>query len=265
MFVDEGGKTRHEYFLAARDTQILKGCYGENGDYRSCNDQYCKFFSTCKKYTENIQMGIDAEVERMKQAVDTTIKIKPGIEQPQEIEDMFQSLKTLDDERLMIRNARDESLNDQKLLKLMKARDKLDARIEQTKIALGINELTNGIQEIENEQHNLLGMIGEAVNSETWGQDSFKKTADAISSKDGEIVIVRSKRTDKSIIASKFFELHPIELQKLFNENAIKITQKDANKVLSKTEVDEICTAITTYTYDFRIKDGRMTDPTWQQ
>ena len=257
-FIAEDGSEREEYLMQGREVGILKGCFSiETEKYWSCNDQYCKFFKTCKRYEQNIKDGIQPEINRMTQIVENKIKIKPGIELPEELERKMEELKQRDDEIRFAQELLNDLLNTEELVKANKTYEKINTKINKIEEKLCIPTARETLNQLITTQKMLITTLGNKIPPEYWGKDSFKKGKDAASSKDGEIVLIRGTTTKRTIPLRKMLDQFPFAVQELADEGKIKVTLKDAETKLNKSEIDDLCDKTIDHTYELRIKDGR--------
>lgn len=257
-FIAQDGSERDEFLMQGREVPILKGCFNvETGEYWSCNDQYCNFFKTCKRYQQNIIDGIQPEIERMTQIVDNKIKIKPGIELPPEIEEQLKKLKEKDDEIRFAKELLDGLLETDELVKATKKAKKATTEIVEIEEKLCIPAAQETLAQLITTQKMMITKLGNQIEDTYWGKDSFKKGKDAASSKDGEIVLIRGTTTKRTIPLKKMLDTYPFAVQQLAEEGKIKVTLKDAETKLNKNEMDGLCDKTIEHTYELRIKDGR--------
>jgi hypothetical protein len=230
-----------------------KHLLGPGWTHYICNNKKCKEEGN----------GIHAR-EDMKQDTKTKpIKIPgakalPGKKLTTEQETKLLEIKTKEDEIQNLIEFTEGLYDDKPLTKLMAGNEKIEKKINAKREELGINARELEIQELITQRNTMISEFGPSLPMDQWGPDSFTKgKKDAVTSKDGIIWLLRSKRTTRKIIPSKFIELHPVLVNEMVEKEEITITLKDAGLHLGKEDIDTVCSKETTYAYEIVIKDGR--------
>lgn len=186
------------------------------------------------------------------------LKVIPGNKLPGEIEKKLIELKNARDEIDMTNDYINTLFKDEDLQKLMEKQKKLQEKIDNRITDLGITTIEETLKEQTTTEKELLDTIGSSVDDSYWGPDAFTKgKKEAIASSDGTIVILRSTRTERKIIPSKFVEIYPLLANIYVAENRIKITLKEAEKDIGKDDLDKVTEKKVTHTFELNIKDGR--------
>lgn len=189
---------------------------------------------------------------------ETTVKIIPGKKLPDEIEEQMKQLKEKQDEIEMQHNYIKELKKDEELNKLATKWTKAENAMNERKTELGIQSEEETLNVLEQEKQTMLSEIAPKIENDFWGKDAFSKgKKDAAASEDGTIVLLRSSRTERTIIPDKFWQMYPFLIEKYIKDGRLKITLKEASKDLGETQIDEIANKKTTFTYELVIKDGR--------
>lgn len=200
---------------------------------------------------------ISKQMQKLKE-ITKIPKITPGTQVPIEIEDKLQKLKEIQNVIDHTLDTINEIMQDKKLIEISNiiadAEEKRIARLEKlgiTKHESIFNEATR-IKQIETEE------LGKQIENHLWGPDQFTKgKKDAIADSTGEIRLLRSKKSTRKIKLGGMFKLFPLHVQTLIEDGKINVTIKDAETVLNKKEINEVCDTTTTYSYELYIRDGR--------
>jgi len=186
------------------------------------------------------------------------LKVIPGNKLPGEIEKKLIELKNTHDEIDMTTDYINTLFEDENLQKLMEKQKKLQEKIDNKVKELGIATIEETLREQMANEKELLDTIGSSIDDSYWGPDVFTKgKKDAVASNDGTIVVLRSTRTDRKIIPSKFVETYPLLANIYVAENRIKITLKEAEKDIGKDDLDKVTEKKVTHSFELNIKDGR--------
>jgi len=125
----------------------------------------------------------------------------------------------------------------------------LDSMQQQSKAIQAYLELTD---ELAKEQADLKAnttALAETIN--TWMPDRFSKgTKDMV--RDGTNILLRSKRTVRTILPKMFIDLYPFEANVMIETGKIKIPVGIVEAEIGKAKTNAICSADVTYSYEFQ-------------
>jgi molybdopterin converting factor small subunit len=219
---------------------------------------WCTECSTpCKEYEENRKLFWKKINEADMKQIEK-IKIKPGIELPTELEAKLIELKNQQDDIDTLMEYIQDQENDEELQKLDKQLTKVQEKIKTRESELKIPENIEMLSEIQAKLNEMLKSIGSSVDDPMWGPDAFSKgKKEAISSRDGIIVVLRTTKRTRTIIPSEFVAKYPLLTNKFVEEGRIKITLTEAEKELGVNAINEMCNVKVDHGYELQIKDGR--------
>lgn len=218
-----------------------------------CKNDKCKEEGNGIHARENMKQDTKAKPIKIPGA-----KALPGKKLTPEQEAKLLEIKTMEDNTQNLIEFTEGLYDDEPLTKLMAGNNKIETKINAKREELGINARELEIQELLNQRNEMISEFGPSLPMDQWGPDSFSKgKKDAITSADGIVWLLRSKRQTRKIIPSKFIELHPLTANEMVENEEITITLKDAGLHLGKEDIDAVCSKETTYSYELIVKDGR--------
>jgi hypothetical protein len=235
--------------------KMLINCI-ENDKRKWCTE--CE--TPCNEYEENRKLFWKTLKEIDMNQSNQKIEIKPGLKLPDETENKLTELKNQQDDIDALTEYIQEQENDSELEKLKKKLTEIQEKIKIRESELKIPENIEILSEMQTALNKMLESTGSSIDDAMWGPDTFSKgKKEAISSKDGTIVVIRSTKRTRTIIPSIFVEKHPLLTNKFVEEGRIKITLKEAEAELGKNAINEMCDIKIDHNYELRIKDGQHT------
>lgn len=187
----------------------------------------------------------------------TAIHITPGVMPTPEEDERLTKLLELQNTIDEIKRGIEELQNDESLNKLIKAATKKATEIDKKKSELGITELEEEKNELISKLNKELIEFASSVDDAKWGPNQFTKgKKKEFSSTTGQVSILRSSRTMRTINVKKLLDTNPIKTQQLAEEGLLSLPIKNAEIKMSKEEIDDVAEKKTTHTYELHIKSN---------
>ena len=144
----------------------------------------------------------------------------------------------------------------QKLLtNLEKTTKKLEKKIQKWKDENGITQLKEEREEYTSQLNERVNKFASSIDDARWGPNQFTKgKKKEFSSKNGMVSILKSTRTVRKINTKKLLDINPLFIQKLAEEGRLGVTLAEAEKDMSKNEIDEVADKTVTATYELYVK-----------
>jgi len=223
-----------------------------------CNDR-------CEEYTENQKKFFEIIIEKQKQQREEKTKmtkqdtmeihITPGMIPTTEEDNMLTQMGELQETIDMLGEHIIELTKDEELKKLEKQMEKIQNKINERKLEIGITSTTEERNELMNTLQNEIDMFAMKIDEARWGPNQFTKgKKKEFSSKNGTISILKSTRTVRKINTKKLLDINPLFIQKLAEEGRLGVTLAEAEKDMSKNEIDEVADKTVTATYELYVK-----------
>ena len=185
----------------------------------------------------------------------TEIHIAPGMIPTTEEDNILTELGELQNTIDMLGEAIAEHENDEELQKLLKQHQKLADKINAKRDELGITELEEEKTLYTNDLSRKVTEFASSIDDARWGPNQFTKgKKKEFSSKNGTISILKSTRTVRKINTKKLLNINPLFIQKLAEEGRLGVTLAEAEKDMSKNEIDEVADKTVTATYELYVK-----------
>lgn len=221
----------------------------------------------CARITRNNQNNPSISIKRAKEIEKMTfgeedmetelteIHITPGMipttEEDNTLTEMGELQETID----MLREAIIELENDPELQKLLKQIEKINGKINARRDELGITQSSEEKLQYESDLSRKVNEFASSIDDARWGPNQFTKgKKKEFSSKNGTISILKSTRTVRKINTKKLLEINPLLIQKLAEEGRLGVTLAEAEKDMSKNEIDEVADKTVTATYELYVK-----------
>ncbi len=113
-------------------------------------------------------------------------------------------------------------------------------------------EIENKLVELEKQLREETEQVANTI--ETWAPDKFSKCKKDIA-RDGNWVILRSKRTIRTIKNTMFLELYPLLANVMIENGDIRIPLGVVENEIGKKRTNEMCDEHVTYSYQFQSRE----------
>ena len=223
-----------------------------------CNDR-------CEEYKENQKKFFEIIIEKQKQRREEKIEMKkqdtmeihitPGMIPTTEEDDKLTEMGELQETINMLEETITELEEDEELKKLIEKVEKAQKKVDEKRNELGIPNIEEEKTEYTSLLNTKVTEFASSIDDARWGPNQFTKgKKKEFSSKNGTISILKSTRTVRKINTKKLLEINPLFIQKLAEEGRLGVTLAEAEKDMSKNEIDEVADKTVTATYELYVK-----------
>lgn len=242
--------------IQCRWEELISDCI----QHRTTNDVNA---ISCRNNKNNISVSIKraTEIERITigeenmESEITEIHITPGMIPTTEEDNTLTEMGELQETINMLGETIKELEEDEELQKLRKQIEKIEGKINKREEELGISELGKEKFEYESTLSKRITEFASSIDDARWGPNQFTKgKKKEFSSKNGVVSILKSTRTVRKINTKKLLNINPLFIQKLAEEGRLGVTLAEAEKDMSKNEIDEVADKTVTATYELYVK-----------
>ena len=223
-----------------------------------CNDR-------CEEYKENQKKFFEIIIEKQKQQREEKIEMKkqdtmeihitPGMIPTTEEDDELTEMGELQETINMLGETIAELEEDEELKKLIEKVEKAQKKVDEKRNELGIPSIEEEKAEYTSLLNTRVNEFASSINDARWGPNQFTKgKKKEFSSKNGMVSILKSTRTVRKINTKKLLDINPLFIQKLAEEGRLGVTLAEAEKDMSKNEIDEVADKTVTATYELYVK-----------
>ena len=191
----------------------------------------------------------------MKKQDTMEIHITPGMipttEEDNELTEMGELQETIN----MLGETIQELNEDEELKKLIEKVEKAQKKVDEKRNELGIPSIEEEKAEYTSLLNTRVNEFASSIDDARWGPNQFTKgKKKEFSNKTGTISILKSTRTVRKINTKKLLDINPLFIQKLAEEGRLGVTLAEAEKDMSKNEIDEVADKTVTATYELYVK-----------
>lgn len=226
-----------------------------------CNDR-------CEEYTENQKKFFEIIIEKQKQQIEEKTEMKkqdtmeihitPGMIPTTEEDNTLTEMGELQETINMLGETITELEEDEELKKLIEKIEKAQKKVDEKRKELGIPDIEEEKAEYTSLLNTRVNEFASSIDDARWGPNQFTKgKKKEFSSKNGIVSILKSTRTVRKINTAKLLKLNPLLIQKYAEEGRLGITLAEAEKDMSKNEIDEVAEKTVTTTYELYVKAMR--------
>lgn len=184
------------------------------------------------------------------------IHITPGMIPTTEEDNTLTEMGELQETINMLKESIKELEEDKEMQKLLKQMEKINERINTKRDELGITRLGEEKFEYESTLSARVTEFASSIDETRWGPNQFTKgKKKEFSSKNGIVSILKSTRTVRRINTKRLLDTNPLFIQKLAEEGRLGVTLAEAEKDMSKNEIDEVADKTVTATYELYVKN----------
>lgn len=228
--------------------------------HRSTNDVNA---ISCRNDKNNVSVSIKRanEIEKITIGEENMeneiaeIHITPGMIPTTEEDNTLTEMGELQETINMLKESIKELEEDKELQKLLKQMEKINERINTKRDELGITQLGEEKFEYESTLSARVTEFASSIDEARWGPNQFTKgKKKEFSSKNGIVSILKSTRTVRRINTKRLLDTNPLFIQKLAEEGRLGVTLAEAEKDMSKNEIDEVADKTVTATYELYVK-----------
>lgn len=223
-----------------------------------CNDR-------CEEYTENQKKFFEIIIEKQKQRREEKTEMKkqdtmeihitPGMIPTTEEDDELTEMGELQETINMLGEKITELEEDEKLKNLTEEVKKAQKKVDEKRKELGIPDIEEEKAEYTSLLNTRVNEFASSIDDDRWGPNQFTKgKKKEFSSKNGIVSILKSTRTVRKINTKKLLDTNPLFIQKLAEEGRLGVTLAEAEKDMSKNEIDEVADKTVTATYELYVK-----------
>ena len=223
-----------------------------------CNDR-------CEEYTENQKKFFEIIIKKQKQQIEEKTEMKkqdtmeihitPGMIPTTEEDDELTEMGELQETINMLGETIAELNEDEKLKNLTEEVKKAQKKVDEKRKELGIPDIEEEKAEYTSLLNTKVTEFASSIDDARWGPNQFTKgKKKEFSSKNGTISILKSTRTVRKINTKKLLNINPLFIQKLAEEGRLEVTLAEAEKDMSKNEIDEEADKTVTATYELYVK-----------
>ena len=223
-----------------------------------CNDR-------CEEYKENQKKFFEIIIEKQKQQREEKIEMKkqdtmeihitPGMIPTTEEDDELTEMGELQETINMLGETITELEEDEELKKLIEKVEKAQKKVDEKRKELRIPDIEEEKAEYTSLLNTRVNEFASSINDARWGPNQFTKgKKKEFSSKNGMVSILKSTRTVRKINTKKLLDINPLFIQKLAEEGRLGIALAEAEKDMSKNEIDEVADKTVTATYELYVK-----------
>jgi len=185
----------------------------------------------------------------------TEIHITPGMipttEEDNELTEMGELQETIN----MLGETIQELNEDEELKKLIEKVETAQKKVDEKRNELGIPSIEEEKAEYTSLLNTRVNEFASSIDDARWGPNQFTKgKKKEFSSKNGMVSILKSTRTVRKINTKKLLDINPLFIQKLAEEGRLGVTLAEAEKDMSKNEIDEVADKTVTATYELYVK-----------
>ena len=185
----------------------------------------------------------------------TEIHITPGMipttEEDNELTEMGELQETIN----MLGETIQELNEDEELKKLIEKVETAQKKVDEKRNELGIPSIEEEKAEYTSLLNTRVNEFASSIDDARWGPNQFTKgKKKEFSSKNGVVSILKSTRTVRKINTKKLLDINPLFIQKLAEEGRLGVTLAEAEKDMSKNEIDEVADKTVTATYELYVK-----------
>jgi len=185
------------------------------------------------------------------------LRVLPGSQLPLNVEAAMEELYNIEKQIEMQREWIESLENDDDLAIFKEKLDKAQKELENKRDMLKIPIEGETLQTLTTKRDELLRNVATMIPDNAWGKNAMSKgKKDEVSSTGGKLRIIRSTRTERTILPTKVLERFPFVIESMVNENLIKIPIKYAELKMSKEQINEVAIKTTKHTYETQVRDG---------
>ena len=185
----------------------------------------------------------------------TEIHITPGMIPTTKEDDELTEMGELQETINMLGETIQELNEDEELKKLIKKVETAQKKVDEKRNELGIPSIEEEKAEYTSLLNTRVNEFASSIDDARWGPNQFTKgKKKEFSSKNGTISILKSTRTVRKINTKKLLNINPLFIQKLAEEGRLGVTLAEAEKDMSKNEIDEVADKTVTATYELYVK-----------
>jgi len=223
-----------------------------------CNDR-------CEEYTKNQKKFFEIIIKKQKQQIEEKTEMKkpdtmeihitPGMIPTTEEDNTMTEMGELQETINMLGETIQELNEDEELKKLIKKAETAQKKVDEKRKELGIPDIEEEKAEYTSLLNTRVNEFASSIDDARWGPNQFTKgKKKEFSSKNGTVSILKSTRTVRKINTKKLLEINPLFIQKLAEEGRLGVTLAEAEKNMSKNEIDEVADKTVTATYELYVK-----------
>lgn len=187
------------------------------------------------------------------------LKVIPGNKLPTELETELHVLaemkRTVNEKTEYIGFLR----NNEQLVKIKTKAEKVIEEEQKLMTKLGIFAEQAEIDEMNKEINKKTTELGQKIEASCWGPDSFTKgKKDAVATTNGNIRLLRGKRTERKVVPSIFYEKYPFLMEKFVQDGKVKIPLNVVETELGTNDIANVCDITVTYTFELSTPEDDM-------
>ena len=233
------------------------------------NDTWCSECNEpCDEFKENQRQFFEIITTKQKLALKekgengmkskeeiAEIHIKPGMIPTTEEDNALTEMGELQETINMLGETVTELEEDEELKKLIRKVETAQKKVDEKRQELGIPDIEEEKNGYTSQLNTKVTEFASSIDEARWGPNQFTKgKKKEFSSKNGVVSILKSTRTVRRINTKRLLDTNPLFIQKLAEEGRLGVTLAEAEKDLSKNEIDEVADKTITATYELYVK-----------